>query len=49
VKTERLTMRLPSVLRDKLEQLALADRRSLSDYICMKLQDHIGHLEQERQ
>ena len=39
-KTERVTVRLTKALRRRLEKLAAEDRRKLSSYIEVVLEDH---------
>ncbi len=39
MKDAQLVLRLPADLRRKLEALAVADRRSLSDFVRLSLED----------
>ena len=41
IKDHRLSMRIPAALRDALDALAKADRRSLASYVEGILADHV--------
>jgi len=41
-KTEHLSFRVPPELKDELQQLAAADRRELSVYVRLALEDHVA-------
>ena len=43
-RTERITIRIPSKLRKNLEALAEKDRRKLSEYLYLVLEDHVETL-----
>jgi CopG-like RHH_1 or ribbon-helix-helix domain, RHH_5 len=40
--TPSLSVRIPVAVRDRLEQLAQRDRRSLSNLVCLALQDYVS-------
>jgi predicted transcriptional regulator len=41
-KTESLSFRMPSELKSELQKLAAADRRELSVYVRLALEDHVA-------
>ncbi|MCH8069404.1 MAG: hypothetical protein IID16_09095 [Candidatus Marinimicrobia bacterium] len=43
IKDEFIALRISPSLKKSLEVLAEADRRSLSNYLCIVLEDHISH------
>ena len=43
IKDEFIALRISPSLKKSLEVLAEADRRSLSDYLRIVLEDHISH------
>lgn len=44
-KTDPVSVRMPPELKDRLQALAEADRRSLSTYIVMALEAHVAKAE----
>ena len=48
-KTEHLSFRVPPELKDELQQLAAADRRELSVYVRLALEDHVAQEGQKRE
>lgn len=43
--TEQMSLRVPKELKEKLEELAREDGRSLSNYVAKILADHVKNLE----
>lgn len=41
-KTEALSFRIPPELKAELQKLAIADRRELSVYVRLALEDHVA-------
>jgi predicted transcriptional regulator len=41
-KTEALSFRMPAELKSELQKLATADRRELSVYVRLALEDHVA-------